>query len=216
MSEKTILCYGDSNTWGWDPASMSRLGPQERWTGVLQEGLGTGYRVIEEGMNARTTVWDDPLEPHRNGKTYLPPCLLSHMPLDLVLILLGTNDLKTRFGASSYEIADAAGKLVQLVQESAAGPNGGAPEVLLCAPPPIGDVSNFGGNDPAYAGVELSFAGGVEKSKQFAEHYRRVAEAYACGFFDVGTVIRTSELDGIHWEAESHRALGEALAAVIR
>jgi lysophospholipase L1-like esterase len=195
---------------------MERFGPHERWPGVLAAALGDGYRIIEEGLNGRTTVFDDALDPDRNGRTYLPPCLKSHMPLDVVVIMLGTNDLKTRFGASAYEIADGAGRLVEIVQRSGSGPEGGAPQIVLVAPPPIGETSRFGGDDPAYAGSELSWAGAIERSKQFAAQYARVAEAYGCGFFDAGSVVATSALDGIHWEADGHRAFGEALAEKLR
>ena len=216
MRPKTILCYGDSNTWGWNPARMERFGSDERWTGVLAAALGDGYRVIEEGLNGRTTVFDDALDPDRNGRTYLLPCLKSHMPLDVVVIMLGTNDLKTRFGASAYEIADGAGRLVEMVQRSGAGPEGGVPQIVLVAPAPVGDTSRFGGDDPAYAGSELSWAGATERSKQFAAQYARVAAAYGCGFFDAGSAVATSALDGIHWDAGGHRAFGEALAEALR
>lgn len=217
MEPKTILCFGDSNTWGWNPRTMERFAPAERWPGVLQERLGGGYLVIEEGLNGRTTVFDDPLEPHRNGSAYLPACLQSHKPIDLVILMLGTNDLKTRFSASSFEIANGAGRLIEIMAASAAGRAGGAtPEVLLLAPPPIGDVSAFGGDDPAFAGSELAWEGAREKSLAFARQYRRVAEAYGCRFFDTASVVETSSIDGIHWEAHSHRALGEALAEITR
>src|SRR3954462_1773041 len=98
---KTIVCFGDSNTWGYDPASNGRFGPTNRWTGVLQTALGSDYRVIEEGLNGRTTTVDDPIHDHRNGRHYLPPCLESHAPFDLVTIMLGTNDLKARFNSSA-------------------------------------------------------------------------------------------------------------------
>lgn len=99
---KTIVCYGDSNTWGYDPVTMDRLPITQRWTGVLAQELGAGYRVIEEGLNGRTTVWDDPIEGYKNGKEYLIPCLETHRPIDLITILLGTNDLKMRFSVSAY------------------------------------------------------------------------------------------------------------------
>ena len=103
---KTILCYGDSNTWGYDPSSQQRFGPEERWTGVLQKELGMEYRIIEEGLNGRTTVWDDPIEGFKNGMSYLIPCIESHKPFDLITIMLGTNDLKIRFSVSAYDIAE--------------------------------------------------------------------------------------------------------------
>jgi lysophospholipase L1-like esterase len=216
MNQTTILCYGDSNTWGWNPARMERFAPDVRWTGVLAAALGDDYRVVEEGLNGRTTVFDDPLDPDRNGRTYLTPCLKSHAPLDVVVLMLGTNDLKTRFGASAYEIADGAGRLVEIILHSGAGPAGAVPRVLLAAPPPVGDTARFGGDDPAYAGSELSWANAIETSRLFGSQYRRVAEAYGIDFFDAGSVVTTSELDGIHWEAEAHRAFGEAVAARLR
>jgi lysophospholipase L1-like esterase len=103
---KTILCYGDSNTWGWDPISESRLDKDVRWPGVLQQELGDDYEVISEGLPGRTTVWTDPIEGHMSGKDYLIPCLHSHKPIDLVIILLGTNDLKHRFGVTAFDIAE--------------------------------------------------------------------------------------------------------------
>jgi lysophospholipase L1-like esterase len=95
-----IVAYGDSNTWGYDPATGTRIPPGLRWTGVMQSELGSSFKVIEEGLNGRTTVIDDPIEPYRSGIAYLPPCLLSHAPLDLIIISLGCNDLKHRFSLS--------------------------------------------------------------------------------------------------------------------
>lgn len=100
---KTILCYGDSNTWGFEPVTRNRYGRTERWTGILRQELGLDYDVIEEGLNGRTTVWDDPIEGHKNGKEQIIPILKSHQPLDLVTIMLGTNDLKRRFGLGALE-----------------------------------------------------------------------------------------------------------------
>jgi len=137
---KTILCYGDSNTWGYNPATQDRFSQDERSPGVLRQALGDGYEVIEEGLNGRTTVWDDPIEGYKNGKEYLIPCLETHRPLDLVAMLLGTNDLKVRFSLSAYDIANGAGVVVDIVQRSGAGPDEGAPKVLLMAPPPVGKL----------------------------------------------------------------------------
>ena len=115
---KEVLCYGDSNTWGYNPITKERYEKDERWTGVLQNALGNDYHVIEEGLNGRTTVWDDPIEGFKNGKTYLIPCLETHKPLDLVIIMLGTNDLKKRFSLSAYDIAQGAGVLIDVVYKS--------------------------------------------------------------------------------------------------
>ncbi|RME79682.1 MAG: hydrolase [Chloroflexi bacterium] len=203
---KTILCYGDSNTWGYDPVMGDRFPPHVRWTGVLQQLLGETYRVIEEGLNGRTTVWDDPIEGYKSGKTYLIPCLESHRPLDLVIIMLGTNDLKARFSLTAYDIARGAGVLVDIVNKSGAGPHGQPPQTLLLAPPPVAHLSDF----------EEMFAGAAEKSRRLARHYRQVAAEYGCHFFDTGQVIVSSDLDGIHLEAGEHRKLAEALAGQVR
>ncbi len=203
---KTILCYGDSNTWGCDPATKERYSLAERWTGVLAQELGDEYRVVEEGLNGRTTVWQDPIEGYKNGKEYLIPCLESHKPIDLVTILLGTNDLKTRFSVSAYDIATSAGVLVQIVLKSMAGPQNGAPQVLLVAPPVVGQLSDY---------AEM-FEDAQTKSKKFGKYYAQVAEEYGCHFLDTAPIVRSSDVDGIHWEVSEHRKLGQAVAARVR
>lgn len=204
---KTILCYGDSNTWGSDPETGQRLPPDVRWTGVMRLALGEGFTVIEEGLPGRTTVWDDPLEDGRNGRAYFLPCLESHTPLDLVLILLGTNDLKTRFALSPLEIAYGAAKLAYLALGSSAGPRDEAPQVMLLAPPPTKPLTDI------YA---MTLVGAEVKSALFATCYRHVAEEIDCPFFDTGSVIESSAIDGIHFDREAHRALGLALANQVR
>ena len=108
---KTIVCFGDSNTWGFNPATKDRLDRDSRWTGVLRNTLGAEYIVVEEGLNGRTTVWDDPIEGYKNGKTYLIPCLETNHPFDLITIMLGMNDLKKRFSLSAFDVANGAGVL---------------------------------------------------------------------------------------------------------
>jgi len=203
---KTILCYGDSNTWGYNPATAERFDRPERWAGVFRQALGEGSLVIEEGLNGRTTVWDDPIEGYKNGKSYLIPCLETHRPLDLVIIMLGTNDLKMRFSLPAYDIANGAGVLVDVVQKSEAGHDGRPPEVLLLAPPPVTTLTEF----------SEMFAGSLEKSKRFGQHYRRVAEEQGCHFLDTGQVIVSSPLDGIHFELGEHRKLGLAVAEKVK
>jgi lysophospholipase L1-like esterase len=203
---KTVLCYGDSNTWGYEPASGDRFSEDLRWPGVLARELGSEFRVIEEGLNARTTVREDPVEEYKNGKDYLRPCLESHRPLDVVIIALGVNDLKARFFASASDAADGAGILVTIAQRSGAGPDGSPPAVLLMAPPPVGRLTEL---------AEM-FAGAEEKSRGFARQYRRVAEKYGCELLDAGEQVRASDLDGIHLEVGEHRKLGEAVAARVK
>ena len=203
---KTILCYGDSNTWGWNPATLSRYGRDERWPGVLRNQLGDGYLIIEEGQNGRTTVWDDPVERHNNGATYLPPCLESHHPLDLVVIMLGSNDLKMRYSVPACDIAQSAGVLVDIVQKSAFGPDGGPPEVLLMAPPPLAKLSDF---------AEM-LEGGTGKSLKLGAYYQQVAEEYGCHFLNTADFIVSSDLDGIHLDAGEQEKLGKAVATKVR
>ena len=205
-SEKVILCYGDSNTWGYNPATQDRYARDGRWPGVLQQELGEGYVVIAEGLNGRTTVWDDPIEEYRNGKEYLIPCLRSHMPVDLVVIMLGTNDLKARFSVPACDVAAGAGVLVDIVAKSEAGPRDGAPEVLLVTPPPFAELSEF---------AEM-FEGGKEKSKQLSRHFRLVAGERGCALLDAGEVIASSELDGIHLDLAEQHKLGLAIAGRVR
>lgn len=203
---KTILCYGDSNTWGYDPATQDRFPGDLRWVGVLRNELGAAYEVIPEGLNGRTTVWDDPIEEHRNGRQYLAPCLESHRPIDLVVLLLGTNDLKKRFSVSAYDIGRSIGVLLDVIGKSAAGRAGAAPKVLLLAPPPLARLTAF---------AEM-FEGGPEKSRNLAQHYREQARLFGCELLDTAEVVVSSDLDGIHLEADEHRKLGAAVARRIR
>ena len=139
-------------------------------------------------------------------KEYFVPCLETHKPLDLVVIMLGTNDLKVRFSVSAFDIANGAGVLVDIAQKSATGPDGAAPQVLLLAPPPVARLTDF---------AEM-FAGAKEKAERFSAHYRRVAQEKGCAFLDTGKVIVSSNLDGIHFEPEEHGKLGKAVAASVR
>ncbi len=208
---KTILCFGDSNTWGWDPiASAQSAAPVRhshavRWTGVLRNHLGPGSHIIEEGQSGRTTVHDDPLEGSRNGRVYLEPCLESHQPLDLVVMMLGTNDLKTRFGLPAGDVALGVEALVKVIQRSNSGPQRQPPQVLLIAPPAVGDLSHL----PA---LSAKFSGAREKSLQLPELYRRVAQTHGCAFLDGQLYAHASALDGLHLEAAEHARLGKAVA----
>jgi lysophospholipase L1-like esterase len=201
-----VLCYGDSNTWGFDPARRERFSGEQRWPGVLQKTLGAGYHVIEEGLGGRTTVWEDPIEGHKNGKEYLIPCLATHSPLDLVIIMLGTNDLKYRFSVTAQDIAAGAGILVDIVNKSGTPKNAKTPRVLLLAPPPLGKLTE----------LKEMFEGGQEKSRRFSKHFKAVADMYGCQFFDSSTVIKSSDIDGIHLEKEAHQQLGRAVAREVK
>ena len=206
MSRKTVLCYGDSNTWGRDPRSRSRLPEESRWPTVLQRELGAGVHVIAEGLNGRTTVWDDPIEEGRSGKAHLLPCLLSHHPLDVVILMLGTNDLKRRFSVSPFDVGRSVGLLLDKILASGTGPDGAAPGVLLICPPPLAKLDEF---------AEM-YEGGAEKSRRLAPFYLQHARERECRFLDAGEVIRSSDGDGLHLDPEEHHKLGLAVAAVVR
>ncbi|CAN5566430.1 SGNH/GDSL hydrolase family protein [soil metagenome] len=200
-----VVCFGDSNTWGSDPATRNRYGPDIRWTGVLRQQLGAGYTVIEEGLNGRTTNLDDVIEENRNGRSYLPGCLESHRPFDLITIMLGTNDLKARFNRGASDIAISAATLGMLALKSGCGIDGQAPRVLLIAPPPVIEVAGFDG----------MLAGAAQKSQEFAGRYRFFAGRYGLHFMDAGAVVKSSPTDGVHLEAEEHAKLGKAVASRI-
>jgi len=201
-----ILCYGDSNTWGWNPSTKERYHEDERWTGVLKKELGNEYIIIEEGLNGRTTVWDDPIEGYRNGKEYLIPCLETHKPLDFVIILLGTNDLKRRFCLSAYDIAQGAGVLIDIVNKSNAGRNENPPKAMLIAPPSLGKLTEY----------SEMFNGGQDKSRDFFKYFREVAKDYSCEYLDASTIVKSSNIDGIHLDKEQHKLLGKAIAHVVK
>jgi lysophospholipase L1-like esterase len=203
---KVIVCYGDSNTYGLNPETGGRYAPDVRWTGVLQCELGDGYRVIEEGLSGRTTNLEDIIELNRNGLTYLAPCLESHAPIDLISIMLGTNDLKARFNRNPSDIAQAATLLATIARSMRVGPGEGTPKVLLMAPPVVAGLSDLDG----------MFAGAIEKSQQFAHYYGIFAERNGLDFLDAGSVIVSSPVDGIHIDAPEHAKLGRAVATKIR
>jgi lysophospholipase L1-like esterase len=203
---KEILCYGDSNTWGYDPRTEGRYPSDVRWTGVLQGKLGMGYHVIGEGLNGRTTVWDDPIEGHKSGKTYLVPCLETHKPLDLVIIMLGTNDLKYRFSLTAFDVAAGAGTLVHMVKGSQTGRDDVPPEVLLIVPPRLGRLTLFGD----------MFRDGRQKSQHLSTHYRTVAEEKGCQLLNADEIVASSDVDGVHFDPEGHEALGLAVAEKVR
>src|ERR1700722_7732200 len=226
-----IVVFGDSNTWGYDPATGGRFPRAQRWPSVLQRELGPDFEVIAEGLNGRTTVHDDPIEPYRCGADALPSCLMSHAPLDFVILALGCNDLKKRFSVSAFDIAEGAARLIALARVHGQRSDARPPKILLIAPPPIAKAPARGplpASPPpkilliapppiakltAYAEM---FEGGQEKSVLLGQRYRDVAEREGVAFLDAGHVIRCSDLDGIHYEVDQHELLGRAVAETVR
>jgi lysophospholipase L1-like esterase len=208
MKQKNILCFGDSNTWGFPPDCGARYDRQTRWPGVLQQALGEDYYVIEEGLPGRNTVWDDPVEGGKNGLKQLLPLIHSHMPLDLLIIMLGTNDFKNRFSVSPLDISWSIGRLVKAARDSGHPLLGEAPEVLVLCPPPLADLSNS-----PFAGI---LVGAETKSRQLAAVLGSFCEDNQIRMFDAGNVVQTSPVDGVHWEPEEHRKLGVAVAGQVQ
>ena len=203
-----ILCFGDSNTNGTNPAG-GRWPRDKRWTGILQRLLGEDYYVIEEGCGGRTTVFEDYLEPDKNGRAHLRVALRSHRPLDLVVIMLGTNDMKRRFNLLPADIACGAAELGKLVESFDYGAGFPTPKVLLVSPIHLGE------------GIENScFTGfapdSVDVSKALASYYEAQAAAHGWLYFDAATVAGPSIKDMLHMEAEDHLALARAFAGIIK
>jgi lysophospholipase L1-like esterase len=211
---KTILCFGDSNTWGFDPTSITTAFPARhpidvRWTGVLARELGPDFRIIEEGQNGRTTVHHDPFNVARRGLDYLPACLESHKPIDLVVMMLGSNDLKAVFNVPPSEVASGAGVLARMIVTSQAGPDNRAPQLLLLCPPPVGNLSHL----PLLAD---KIQNGSARSRMLPTHFEALAKAFGCGYLNTQDIVTPSHHDGIHLDASEHQKLGLAIAAKVR
>lgn len=212
--KKRILFYGDSLTWGWVPMDNAvpthRYPLEQRLTGVMAGELGDAYEIVEEALSGRTTAVDDPTDPRLNGASYLPSALASHLPLDLVIILLGSNDTKVYFNRTPFEIAAGMSVLIDQVAKSAGGVGTAypAPQVLLVAPPPLGAM-------PHTWFAEL-FKGGLEKSAELAYHYQALATFLGIPFVNAGEIITTGGVDGIHLTAENNEALGKVLAREVK
>ncbi|WP_339319119.1 SGNH/GDSL hydrolase family protein [Paenibacillus sp. FSL R10-2734] len=201
--KRTIVCFGDSNTWGYDAETDHRFNDEIRWTGLLHTELGDAYRVIEEGLPGRTSVSEDPLFEGLAGISYLYPCLMSHAPLDLVVIMLGTNDTKERFALTSYNIAQGIVRLALKARASGAGLDGKAPEVLVIAPPPIG---------AAYIHTPIGKSMGSncsEKSIELSEHLAALLTGTDIHFMDSREDVSMNEIDYMHLDQQGHRNMAD-------
>jgi lysophospholipase L1-like esterase len=206
---KTVLCYGDSLTWGYSAETIGRHAYEDLWPSTLQAALGSGVRVISEGLNGRTTAFDDHLaDCDRNGARVLPTILQTHAPLDLVILLLGSNDMKPVVAGSAFAACQGIARLVRLIRNHAWPFEFDGPDILIVAPPVLCETAN--------APFAASFAGGVEESAKLATLYRDLADELGCGFFDGSSVAKTTPLDGVHLDAENTRALGRGMESIVR
>ncbi len=243
---KSILCFGDSNTWGYDPVTGLRHPYGDRWPSVVQAELGSGCLVIPEGLNGRTISSDDPIDDRRNGRTELPMILETHKPLHLVIIMLGTNDCKHRFALLPEEMAEGIRGLIEVVRVSGCGPepaldsppDGSAAATSRAiatgepgppAPSPPGDPGQLARITPPPAVLVVApphilgetafgaqFDGARETSMRLAEEYRRVCAEEGVHFFDGAAGAACSPADGIHLDAANQRTLGHAVATKVR
>jgi lysophospholipase L1-like esterase len=209
---KSILCYGDSNTWGYSPETGERYDHKIRWPCILRDILNSGsasgdpaWWVVEEGLCGRTSCREDPIEGDKNGLRQLIPILKSHQPLDIVIVMLGTNDLKPKFNPTAYDIAAGVNEVTAAILNYPAGPGEKKPKVLMICPPPTV-------HSPVFADM---FGDSTEISKKLPEFFRRFAEESGVEFLDAGKIIQSSSTDGIHLNPENHKKLAETVAEII-
>lgn len=207
---KQILCFGDSNTWGYDPMNGGRYPYDVRWTGRLQHML-PDCRILECGHKGRTTVFHDDLEPGRVGYDILPVELNMHEPLDLLIIMLGTNDCKRRLGAGADEIAKGLEMLIRLTQSPLIWGGKLVPKILVVAPIPM-DAAHVPGND-----MESMFdAASAARSARLAQSYRTVCKCYGVAFWDASEAVpHVTSIDGVHLSPADHAAFAQAIAPQI-
>jgi len=204
-----LLVYGDSLTWGIIPGTRNRLAAERRWPLVLEHELrqqGRDVRVVEDCLNGRRTVWEDPFKAGRNGLGGLEQRIEVNSPLALVVLMLGTNDFQSVHQNNSWQSSQGVAALVRAVRRAPIEPGMPAPRILIVAPPPI--------RTPAGEMAE-KFAGGGERSAGVGDAFRRVAAELECAFFDAGEVVHVSAVDGVHLDADQHGALGRSLAPVV-
>jgi lysophospholipase L1-like esterase len=204
-----ILVYGDSLTWGIIPGTRQRLVFERRWPRVFERELiqaGCDARVIEDCLNGRRTVWDDPFKPGRNALSGLEQRIEINSPLSLVIVMLGTNDFQSVHQNAAGQSSQGIAALVRAIRRAPIEPGMPMPRILIVAPPPI---RTPGGE------MTLKFAGGPDKCAGVADAYQLVARELQCVFFDSSRVIHASAVDGVHLDADQHQILGRELAPVV-
>lgn len=206
---KTVLCYGDSNTYGYDPNNGDRYPREFRWTTILQNRLGNNYEVIVEGLNGRTTAYDRPDGAYKNGLSYLTACLASHKPIDYIIFMLGTNDCNSDLNLSSEDIKRGMEKLVLIAQRDLKVLQGYLPKIIIVVPAAIGD--NFKNSPFAYQLDDES----VRKSYEIATLYKELADKYDCEYLDGSEVLEVSEIDSEHLTIKGHSELANILFEMI-
>lgn len=204
-----ILIYSDSLSWGIIPTTRKRLLFEQRWPGVMEMALcsaGAHVRVIEDCLNGRRTVWDDPFKPGRNGLVGLAQRIESHSPLDLVVLMLGTNDFQSMHEHNAWHSSQGILALVSAIRTAPIEPGMPVPQILVVAPPAM---------QTPKGPIAPKFEGGEKKCIGLAEAYRKVCTEIDCHFFDAGSVVTSSAIDGVHLDLEQHYTLGKAVALTV-
>ena len=217
MTMKNILCFGDSNTWGFVPGAfdpktlyMKRYSIRERWPGLLRDILGDDFHIIEEGLNGRTTNVEYPDLSGRSGTSYILPCLYSHSPLDLVILNIGINDIKVIFDRSMMEISKGMAEIIDLIRSTSYGPDmQGQPQILLLSPSALIHEGYVDQNN------ESAFKGGMEKSLLFNNYYEKLALERDCHYVDLQSVVSYSKIDGLHYDKRGHAVVASSVASKI-
>ena len=214
---KTIVCYGDSNTWGYMPkrerpeiTADNRFPWGVRWTSLLQMKLGADYRVEEEGLNGRTTMFDDPLDICRNGLEYIDTVMLTKAPVDLVILMLGTNDVKEFFGMPPYVIARGCGRLIDRIQAGGYGPGGSAPQILLVAPLKLPETLS-----DSWLSDEFG-AGAINRNDQLPGFYGKIAAEKGVHFLNAAEFVTADPADSIHMNEQGHAETAARMCAAVK
>ncbi len=207
---KHIVCFGDSNTHGFRSVNQRRYNEDIRWTQLLAKSLGSEYLVIEEGLNGRTTSFEDPVSEGKCGVNYILPCLQSHAPVNLLIIMLGTNDTKERFGSSAACIGMGLKRLIAKAQAVEGCWFKDTPNILIITPKSI---------DKRYETrqvLQTMGRGCAEKSQMLAGEYEKIAQLMNCHYLDANEIVsETDDIDYIHLTEKGHRELAAALSELI-
>ena len=200
---KRILCYGDSNTYGYNADTGERFPKSIRWTGLLQKLLSDEFEIIEEGLGGRTTVWEDRALGLISGNEYLTPCIYSHQPIDMIIIMLGTNDLKHMFAASPFDVYWGMERIIKTVKNSESRIFGAAPKIFIISPPLISkELSDD---------FKFMFEKAPQKSRYLSNYYKELSEEYSTLFLDAADIVEPCETDGVHLDEENHKKLARAV-----
>ncbi len=212
LKVKRIICFGDSNTWGYDPQTGSRYDEETRWPMVMQKLLGDDYQIIEEGQNGRTIASEDPWEwGNKKGMDYALPMVESHHPFDLLIIMLGSNDMKAKFHLPAGDIAGGLQNMLMQIRGFMKYKCGAEPKILVVSPVYLGENLE---ESPLAEFVEGKVS--IEKSKQVAKWFKLVADQFGCAFIDASEFASPSLVDAMHLSAEGHRLLAKALTEKVK